>query len=303
MFGAWALALCLLSVGVAAQSPAQLALGQRSAGTTSTDGGEFHAFAAIAGTRLQLTLSLPATLGAVTLYDQAGDEIARAEGRDAIALAHTLEEDGIYLVGITSAASGIAYTLALDGQEPRIAYVYDEPEPGAATLPAVATSPPAPAQPGALETSTPPPVDPPAFAADPAVWGVYARLAGRRTASETSPYQMAWVWSRPGEELKEEWRDSQGKLGGTVVIVPTGQPGELRLRSGALGGKEWIGRVDEEGRITYVGSGLFKWAFIVDLPGGDVYRSRRTKVDAEGRPTSIQPATERNLWPLVPAGE
>lgn len=200
-----------------------------------------------------------------------------------------LADDGIYLFGVTRAQAGADYALELDGQVPRIEYVYDDAaSPSALQSPA---APPAPSIPQA----------PQAFAADPAVWGIYARLAGRQSVPVPGVYHLAWVWSRPGEELVEEWRDGNDRVAHTNTLTPTGRPGELRQRASYLGGKEWLGRVGEGGRVTFVGRGLLKAPFVVEISPDDVFQLRRAKVDGNGEPTSVEPPGERTRWTLAPA--
>lgn len=294
---AWALATALWGVAVpvsaqlpAAPVPAALDLGQQASGQVAEGGRTFHAYAGVGGTRLRATLVAPGARTGVAIYDTNGAEVAYADGDGGATVSYTLPEDGIYLVGITSAASAVRYTLSIDGQEPRIRYEYDEPgvaSGAAGQLPAEAAPVPA----------TPPPT---AFVADPAVWGVYAQLAGRLTVPKPGVYQVAWVWVRPGEELAEEWRDGTGRVASRSLITPTGQPGQLLLRSQVLGDKEWLGRVGEGGRITLVGKGGFKLAYVVELIGDGLYQMRRARVDANGEPTSILAATPRNQWVLAP---
>lgn len=289
-------ALCLLAASASAQVPERIALGERRSGTAAGDGGVFYAFAAVQGTRLQATLAMPELRGAVTLYGAEGIELARAEGEGTVSLAHTLDEDGIYLIGITSAEASKDYTLALDGQEPRIEYVYDEP-----LLPSGEGAPPV--APPVLNASPAPVALASPFVADPAVWGVYARLAGRRSVPDPDRYDLTWTWVRPGEELLEEWRDTRGRVVSTIVIRPGGTPGTLQLRSSMLGGKEWVGRIGDGGHVTFVGVGLTKLPFVVEIAADGTYQLRRAKVDANGQPTTIQPAGRYSRWALAPAGD
>jgi hypothetical protein len=322
---AWLLALCLLAGLAAAQTAAPIRLNQRVQGTVSADGGSFHAFAAVHATRVRLVLELPDALGAVTLYDGKGEEIAFAEGRGEVELLHTLAADGIYLVGVTGLEPGARYRLTLAAQEPRTVYLYDDvPEPivdawaeparesaTAAVTPERRQEVPV-ARKKVLVTDDPTGADDAAGlgtgqavaddAVDPATWGAYARLVGRRTAAPGRfRNQLAWTWARPGEVLHEDWYDSRGRHLGTVVITRGGQPGELLLRSGLFGDKEWRGRVDGDGSITFVGTRLTKLPFVVDLAPDGAYRSRTAKVDGDDRAVSIVPADDGNTWPLAPA--
>lgn len=283
-----------VSVMAQAQTPARIELGGRANGAASAPGGDLYVYFGFEGTRLRARLTLPGQ-GAVTLYDPAGAELAHAEGEGSAELSQTLTDDGIYLLGVTRAQAGADYALELDGQVPRIEYVYDDAAPPSAVPPATSASP-APSVPPV------PPVPPkPAFVADPAVWGVYARLAGRQSVPVPGAYYLAWVWSKPGEELVEQYRDATGRVVHTNTITPTGQPGGLRQRASYLGGKEWLGRVGEGGRVAYVGRGLFKVPFVVEVSPDDVFQMRRAKVNDNGEPISVEPPIERARWTLAPA--
>ena len=230
-----------------------------------------------------MQLALPGSLAAVTLYDQAGAEIARADGVGDVSLEHTLGSDGIYLLGITSAAKGQPFAVTLDGTEPE----YD---------PA-----PAPTSAAASEAMGPSASATPVFAADPAVWGVYAQLAGRRTVDVAGTYTLAWVWSRPGEELVEQWLDGSGRIAHTNTLTPTGQPSQLLQRGSYLGGKEWLGMVGADGRVTFVGRGLMKKPYVVDVSPDGQFRMLKAKVDADGRPTWIGDPYSNAVWQLAPS--
>ena len=116
-------------------------------------------------------------------------------------------------------------------------------------------------------------------------------------------YAVAWVWTRPGEELVEQWLDGTGRVVHTNTLTPTGTPGQLLQRASYLGGKEWLGKVGQDGRVTYVGRGLLKWPFVAEISPEGVFQMRRAKVDGDGNPTWIDKPMERASWPLVPAGD
>ncbi|UHQ18786.1 hypothetical protein LVB87_11395 [Lysobacter sp. KIS68-7] len=269
--------VCLIAIvgaSASAQSLATVDFGQNVSGLVSTEGGEFYAFAGLKDTKVQVQLDLPETLGAVTLYDRNGDEVARAEGVGRISLLHTLSADGVYLLGVTSATRGTQFSLTLDGQEPDY---------GPATVDLASNAS--------------------AYAADPAIWGVYARLAGRRTEVVADSYTLAWVWTKPGEELVEQWLDGTGRVAHTNTVTPTGKPSQLLQRGSYLGGKEWLGVVGADGRVTYVGRGLLKKPYVVDVSPDGVFRMLRTKVDAEGRPTWIGDPYPNATWRLAPVSD
>ena len=284
--------VCLIAIvgaSASAQSLKTVDFGQNVSGLVSTEGGEFYAFAGLKDTKVQVQLDLPENLGAVTLYDRNGDEVARTEGVGRISLLHTLSADGVYLLGVTSATRGAQFSLTLDGQEPDYG--------PAAAEPAISGDPPAPnaVDPAASNTL--------AYTADPAIWGVYARLAGRRTEAVAGTYTLAWVWTKPGEELVEQWLDGTGRVAHTNTVTPTGKPSQLLQRGSYLGGKEWLGVVGADGRVTYVGRGLMKKPYVVDVSSDGLFRMLRTKVDAEGKPTWIGDPYPNATWRLAPVSD
>lgn len=287
------LALAAVSVLAQAQVPATLDLGARASGSASTPGGDLYVVFGVEGMRLQARLTIPGH-GAVTLYDPDGAELARSEGEGSAELTHTLADDGIYLLGVTRAVAGDDYELALDGQVPRIEYVYDEP--AATPVAAVSTAPvsvpvvpPAPAPAPVVPTAS-------AFVADPAVWGVYAHLAGRRSVPVPGSYSLAWQWVRPGEALVEQWLDGTGRVVHASTLTPTGQPDGLLKKDSFLGGKEWDGTVESDGSVTMVGRGLMKRPHQVGVANG-VFEMRR--VSRPGQPgMTVEPAGARTRWVL-----
>jgi len=273
----------VFATAVAAQAPARILLGQRVAGAAAGEGGDFYAYVGLQGTRLKAQLSLPG-LGAVTLYGADGTELARTEGTDNVTLAHTLDDDGIYLLGVTRGGKGAAYTLALEGQVPVIAFVYEDDAKavaGDATKVAPAT-----------------PAGPPPFVADPAVWGVYARLAGRTSVKKDHSYYLSWVWQRPGEVLVEEWRGPSDTVAFTNTITPTGTPGRLHQQSSYLGNKQWDGVITKDGGVAYVGRGILKMPYRLSLTADEVLEMRRVKV--QGDEVTVTPGGALSVWPLVP---
>lgn len=282
----WIVSLSILGalpLPAASQTPSTIDYGQRVTASTLTDGGEFYAFVGLKDTRVRVQLALPGSLAAVTLYDQAGGEIARADGVGDVPLEHTLGSDGIYLLGVTSASKGQQFAVTLDGSEPEYGPV------------------PAPTPAAASEPELTAPATRPPFAADPAVWGIYARLAGRRTVNVTGTYMLAWVWSKPGEELVEQWLDGSGRIAHTNTLTLTGKPSQLLQRGSYLGGKEWLGMVGADGRVTFVGRGLMKKPYVVDVSPDGQFRMLKAKVDADGRPAWIGDPYSHAVWQLAPS--
>jgi hypothetical protein len=111
--------------------------------------------------------------------------------------------------------------------------------------------------------------------ADAAVWGPYARLIGSTQQSEIG-YRIHWHWAEPGRKLTEDWYEAySGELSYTTTIVPGAQPGQLVLESPKFGHKIWNGTVSPDGSVLYVGVGMLKAPYRVD-------------VDADGRMAMTQ---------------
>jgi hypothetical protein len=270
-----------------AEVPATLDLGGQVSGAASAPGGDVYLVFGVQGMRLQAQLTLPGH-GALTLYDPEGAELSREEGEGSAELKYTLADDGIYLLGVTRAVAGADYVLALEGQVPRIEYVYDDPvaAPGAVeAAPLVAEPTPVPEVPAM-----------PVFVPDPAVWGVYAQLAGRRTVPVTGIYSLAWQWVRPGEELVEQWLDGNDRVVHTSTFTPAGAPGKLHKKDDFLAGKGWEGTVEPDGSITFVGLGILMRAHQVGIADG-VFEMRMVK--KPGKPEmTVEPAGKRTRWVL-----
>ena len=113
----------------------------------------------------------------------------------------------------------------------------------------------------------------PLLAAEPVdatTWGPYARLVDRTQQSEIG-YRLHWHWAEPGRKLLEDWYDAYtGELSYTTTIVPGTQSGQLVLESPKFGNKQWKGTVEPDGSVLYIGVGMLKAPY-------------RVQVDAEGR--------------------
>jgi hypothetical protein len=118
-----------------------------------------------------------------------------------------------------------------------------------------------------------PPASTPAQSA-PAVgelapWGPYARLVGQTMKDlGGSGLRIHWRWETAGQVLLEEWlRDNAepGKPSHVMTIRLGAQPGSFLLKSPVLMGKEWVGTLQDDGSISYVGKGLLKLAYRVRI--------------------------------------
>jgi hypothetical protein len=287
-------ALVLLALGLPvarAQTPPVLDLGAVVSGAASSPAGDTYLVFGVQGLRLQVQLTILGH-GAITLYDPDGAELLRVEGEGRARLEYTLAEDGIYQLGVTRAVPGEDYVVALQGQVPRIQYVYDDPATAAAAEQV---------KPVAQPTPVAEPPKPAPFVADPALWGVYAQLAGKRSVPVPGVYSLSWQWQRPGEALLEQWLDGAGqvKFTSTITLDPT--PGKLSKKDDFLMGKDWEGTVGPNGDILFVGRGLLMRPHQVGIAGG-VYEMRMVK--KPGQPDMrVEPAGKRTRWVLETAAD
>lgn len=289
MRGLLALMLLLLASLTAqaamAQAPARIEMGQVTTGKVSADGGNFYVFAGVGGTKLTVFAAID-TLAAVALYDAQGNELAMLQDRSAIFLHHTLPEDGIYLLGITSAVPNLDYTLMVEGELAPSDVADAEPAAPTATTAEV----PAPAA-----------ASPAVVSADPAVWGVYARLVGRRTQEVKNRYTLVWLWQEPGKVLLEQWQDGTGKVRFTTTIRPAGEPGRLLMHTNYLGDKDWDGTITAEGNVNFIGRGMFKFPYQAALTDRDVFEMRRVQASKGGE--LVHPAEKHSRWPMEPQAQ
>ena len=131
---------------------------------------------------------------------------------------------------------------------------------------------------------------------DPAVWGLYARLADT-TLQEAEGYAVRWRWSRPGLELVEEYVVPRtGKVAYVATITPGDTPGILHMQGSSLGGKAWKGTVQSDSSVVYVGTGLLKMHFKAVLAGDGAYEVRAVKL-RDGAVVSVAEPTSRFLPP------
>jgi hypothetical protein len=95
------------------------------------------------------------------------------------------------------------------------------------------------------------------------VWGQYAALVGTRARAGTDGYEISWSWAAPGQELVQEYiNPTTKKVAHREVIKPGATPGSLVLTSSALGKKQWLGTVQPDGRVLFIGKGLLKAPYL-----------------------------------------
>lgn len=137
--------------------------------------------------------------------------------------------------------------------------------------------------------------------ADPAVWGVFARLVGTEKQAGPDGYRMRWRWEVPGAVLVQEWSDPRsGKVAHTNTITPGATPGTLHSKGSYLAGKEWNGTVEADGSVVFVGRGLLKAPHRIVLTADGAMEIRLVKLQA-GQVVSESPATEYNRFTPVDA--
>jgi hypothetical protein len=135
-------------------------------------------------------------------------------------------------------------------------------------------------------------------AAELAPWGPYARLVGQ-SMKDVSPsgYRLRWRWETPGQVLLEEW------YGGTVdsdkpayvmTIRLGAQPGTLNLKSSTMMGKEWVGTLQSDGSISFVGKGLLKMPYSIRVDEQGAY----VQADTRGHTYTYAP-TANSAEPVV----
>jgi hypothetical protein len=124
----------------------------------------------------------------------------------------------------------------------------------------------------AAQTPTAPTPAQPALSADElAPWGPYARLLGQTRQDMGPPVsRLHWRWETPGQVLLEEWYRGTAELGkpSHVMTIRLGtQPGTLLLKSSSavMMKKEWVGTLQADGSISFVGKGLLKLAYTVHI--------------------------------------
>lgn len=124
-----------------------------------------------------------------------------------------------------------------------------------------------------LPAQNPSPASAPAEAApsgtELAAWGLYARLAGQ-TMKDVNPsgYRLRWRWETHGHVLLEEWfgGTAESEKPAAVMTIRLGpQPGTFHLKSSSMMGKEWLGTLQGDGSIDYVGKGMLKMPYSIRI--------------------------------------
>ena len=143
------------------------------------------------------------------------------------------------------------------------------------------------------------PASPTSSAQDFSRWGPYARLVGQLMSDgKLSGFRLRWRWESPGAVLLEEWYRGAAELDKpsyTMTIRLGTQPGTFQLHSSAMMGKEWVGTLQADGSVSYVGKGLFKMPFVARVDAQGVYEM----TDGKGRIVERYAATTNASPPVV----
>lgn len=135
--------------------------------------------------------------------------------------------------------------------------------------------------------------------ADPALWGVYSQLVGTTRQAGERGYRVAWSWSRPGEEIVEQWLiPGSNKLSHSQTLKLGGQPGELILTT--FGNGTWNGTIQPEGSILFTRDGLLKSSYHIGLAADGYLETRRVKLK-DGQIVTMDAAPKHARFALVDA--
>lgn len=135
--------------------------------------------------------------------------------------------------------------------------------------------------------------------ADSSLWGVYGELIGTSRQAGDRGYRVTWRWSRPGEEMLEQWSvPSNGVTAYTHRITLGAQPGRLVFSASGLGGGTWDGEIQSDGGVLYIGRGLRKSSHHIGL-AADGYLENRPAVVKDGRLVSLAAAHKYLRFALV----
>lgn len=119
-----------------------------------------------------------------------------------------------------------------------------------------------------------------AKAADPAIWGLYARLVGTSWSGEGD--KVSWKWGA-GNTIVED-----RSVVGDTVISPGARPGELvGVYGSGISGATYDGRINPDGSILWLRRGLVKTPQRVAIIDGR-YREDLVKVDGANQVIKVK---------------
>ena len=136
--------------------------------------------------------------------------------------------------------------------------------------------------------------------ADPAKWGLYAKLAGVERQAGPDGYRLRWRWIKPNEELAEEYIVPRtGLVASTNIITLGAQPGTLVV-TGTFGAgtKTWNGTVLPDGSVDFIVRGLLATPYRAVLLEDGSFEMRRLNLDKNGVAT-VKPAKARDHFSPV----
>ena len=93
-------------------------------------------------------------------------------------------------------------------------------------------------------------------------------------------FRLHWRWQTPGQVLLEEWYGTSAdpdKPAYVMTIRLGPQPGTLNLKSSTMMGKEWVGTLQDDGSVSFVGKGLLKMAYSVRIDAQGAYEQSDTR--------------------------
>ncbi|MDF3020651.1 MAG: hypothetical protein K0Q92_1954 [Steroidobacteraceae bacterium] len=126
-------------------------------------------------------------------------------------------------------------------------------------------------------------------------WGPYARLAGQ-TLKDVNPsgFRLHWRWQTPGQVLLEEWYGTTADSDKPAYVMTLrlgSQPGTLHLKSSTMMGKEWVGTLQDDGSVSFVGKGMLKMPYSVRIDEQGDYVQADTRGHIYRYAAIVEPST------------
>ncbi len=93
-------------------------------------------------------------------------------------------------------------------------------------------------------------------------------------------FRLHWRWQTPGQVLLEEWYGTSAdpdKPAYVMTIRLGPQPGTLNLKSSTMMGKEWVGTLQDDGSVSFVGKGLLKMPYSIRIDAQGAYEQSDTR--------------------------
>jgi hypothetical protein len=126
-------------------------------------------------------------------------------------------------------------------------------------------------------------------AADP-VWGDYAQVIGKSARGSGGGFNLRWSWAEPGKSLVQEYLNpGDGSVSHREVITVGDKPGTFVLQSSSLAKKRWLGRLQGDGSVLFIGSGFLKYHYVAGLGADGNWEMRGVKLDGERIVSVVEP--------------